>query len=201
MFKYTYKMSENYEIGRKFFDEKQYEKALEYYQLSADQGFAKAQNNLGNIYRKQSYQKALEYYQLAADQGFAYAQYNLGNMYYYGYGVEQSYQKAIEYFQLAADQGFVKAQHNLGYMYQYGYGVEKSYQKAVQYIQLAADQGDSDAQHNLDSLKSSIEYIQYELSEQLKINDLLRQQIEHLETELKYEPDDKMLYESLASNV
>jgi len=195
MFKYTYKMSEIYEIGCKFLDEKQYVKALEYFQLAADQGLADAQNYLGNMYFngygvEKSYQKAAEYYQLAANQGSAKAQYILGLMYEIGYDGKQSYQKALEYFQLAADQGSAIAQCNLGYMYKNGYGVEKSFQKALEYVQLAADQGLAEAQYNLCLLKSSIKYIQYELSEQLKMNDLLRQQIEFLEIQLKYEPDD-----------
>jgi TPR repeat protein len=122
--------------------------------------------------------------------------YDIGLKFYY----EKQYDKALEYFRLAANKGLASAQYNLGHMYFDGYSVEKSIMKSVQYFQLAADQGFALAQHNLDSLKSSIEYIQYELSEQLKINDLLRQQIEMLETQLQYEPDDKMYSESLATN-
>jgi TPR repeat protein len=121
--------------------------------------------------------------------------YDIGVKYY----SKKQYDKALEYFQLAADQGFPFAQSNLGYMYHNGYHVEKSIMKAVQYFQLAADQGFLFAQSNLDYFKSSIEYIQYELSEQLKINDLLRQQIELLEAELKYEPDDNSYQEVLCS--
>jgi TPR repeat protein len=173
-------MSENYEIGLKYYDEKQYDKALEYFLLDADKGFANAQNNLGYMYQN-------------------------------GYGVEKSDMKAVQYYQLAADKGFASAQNNLGIMYKNGYSVEKSYQKAIQYFQLAVDQGCLMAQSNLDYLKSSTQYIQYKLSEQLKMNDLLRQHIKHLETQLQYEPDDngyqealcstKEYFESLASDV
>jgi len=121
--------------------------------------------------------------------------YDIGLKYY----SKKQYDKALEYFRLAADQGFPFAQSNLGYMYQNGYHVEKSIMKAFEYFQLAADQGFLFAQSNLDYLKSSIEYIQYELSEQLKINDLLRQQIEMLETQLQYEPDDNDDQEVLCS--
>ena len=149
MCKYTYKMSKNYEIGLKFYNEKQYDKALLYYQLAADQGNSGAQNNLGIMYD-------------------------------YGYGVEKSYQKAVEYYQLAADKGFARV-HN-----------------------------------NLDILKSSKKYIQYELLEQQKINELLKQQIEVLKIDnqelkeeilhLKYRPGGseyqvvKEHFESLVSN-
>jgi TPR repeat protein len=183
-------MSENYEIGLKYYDEQQYDKALEYFQLAADKSLALAQNNLGNMYFigngvEKSYQTAFEYYQLAADQGLAEAQNNLGNMYFNGNGVEQSYHTALEYYQLAADQGLADAQNNVGYMYGTGNGVEKSYQKAVEYYQLAADQGDSYAQNNLNYLKSSKQYIRYELLEQRKINERLIQQIEFLMTDIR----------------
>jgi TPR repeat protein len=107
-------------------------------------------------------------------------------MYHYGYDMKQSDKKAFEYYQLSADQGLDVAQNNLGIMYQIGYGVEKSYQKAVEYFKLAADNGYSDAQINLDNLKSSKPYIQYELLEQRKIHEILKQQIEFLEIQIKY---------------
>ena len=52
--------------------EQNYAKAVEYYQLAADQGYANAQFNLGIIYEEgqgveQNYAKAVEYDQLAAD--------------------------------------------------------------------------------------------------------------------------------------
>ncbi len=95
-----------------------YQKAMYYFQLVADQGYAIAQTNLGGLYNhghgvEQDYQKAMYYFQLAADQGFAFAQNNLGWFYSHGHGVEQDYQKAIHYYQLAVDQGFALAQNNL----------------------------------------------------------------------------------------
>jgi len=168
-------MSENYQIGRKFYNEKEYDKALEYFLLATYQGFAKAQ-------------------------------YNLGYMYENGYGVEKSSLKALEYYQLAADKGFAKAQYNLGNMYRNGYGVEQSYQKALEYYQLAADQGLKEAQHNLSKLKSSKKYICYVLLEHQKIIEHLKQQIEFLELQIKYQPggssyqETKKHFESLATN-
>ena len=67
---------------------KDYKKAIEYYTLSANQGNADAQNNLGNMYKngrgvpKQDYIKAIEYYTLSANQENAVAQYELGEMYF-----------------------------------------------------------------------------------------------------------------------
>jgi TPR repeat protein len=200
-------MIENYQIGLKYYNEKQYDKALEYFLLAVDNNEADAQNFLGSMYHygygvKKSYQKAVEYYQLAADQGLAIAQYNVGFMYFYHYGSEKSIiMKTIKYFQLAADQGFAKAQFKLGNIYQNGYGVKKSIITAVKYYQLAADQDLLEARRKLDNLKSSNEYIQYaecieyELLELQKIVEHqnrqiqeLKQQNELLELQIKYQP-------------
>ncbi len=61
--------------------EQDYQKAIHYYQLAADQGYAVAQNNLGYMYHydhgiEQDYQKAVNYYQLAEDQRCTDAQNN-----------------------------------------------------------------------------------------------------------------------------
>ena len=48
--------------------------ALEWYQAAADQGYAIAQSNMGNIYFNgwgvpQNYEEAVKWYRLAAEQG------------------------------------------------------------------------------------------------------------------------------------
>ena len=87
---------------------KDYKKAVEWYQKSADQGYKLAQNDLGHMYDQgygidKDYKRAIEWYQKSADQGCEDAQYSLGNMYYYGYGVDKDYKKAIEWYQKSAD--------------------------------------------------------------------------------------------------
>ena len=59
---------------------------------AAEQGYAKAQFNLGLIYYngqgvRQDYTQAVQWYRKAAEQGDAKAQYNLGVMYDNGQGV------------------------------------------------------------------------------------------------------------------
>ena len=59
-----------------------YEKAIHYYTLSANQGHSSGQNNLGYMYHyglgiEQNYEKAIYYYTLSANQDNYYAQYNL----------------------------------------------------------------------------------------------------------------------------
>jgi hypothetical protein len=69
-----------------------YKTAEKWYILSAEQGYAKAQYNLGVMYGNgqgvlQDYKTAFKWYKLAAEQGDADAQYNLGVIYALGKGV------------------------------------------------------------------------------------------------------------------
>jgi hypothetical protein len=73
----------------------------------AEQGHAKAQYNVGHMYRNghgvpQDYFEAMRWYRKAADQGLAQAQNNLGFMYYTSLGVPQDYVQAHLWFNLAA---------------------------------------------------------------------------------------------------
>ena len=128
--------------------------AVKWVRKAAEQGFARAQYDLGLMYEfgtgvERSNEKAAEWYLKAAEQGYADAQYNLGDMYEYGTGVEQSYEKAAEWVQKAAEQGYADAQYNLGDMYRDGRGVEESFEKAAEWVQKAADQGLAVAQNCL----------------------------------------------------
>lgn len=91
-----------------------YEKAAEWYQKSADQGYEFAQYCLGLLYQDgegvpQNYEKAAELFQMAADQGDKYSQYRLGLCYRDGEGVPKNLKKAKEYFTMAAKQGHKNA--------------------------------------------------------------------------------------------
>ena len=128
--------------------------AVKWVRKAAEQGFARAQYDLGLMYEfgrgvERSYEKAVEWYQKAAEQGAASAQGLLGEMYYYGRGVEQSYEKAAEWYLKAAEQGLARAQYKLGDMYDIGIGVEKSDEKAAEWFLKAAEQGFARAQCKL----------------------------------------------------
>jgi TPR repeat protein len=90
-----------------------------WYRKAADHGNAKAQYDLGNMYRKglgvpQDYAETVSWYRKAADQGDAKAQYGLGFMYFHGLGVEQNQAEATRWYRKAADQGDAMAQRALG---------------------------------------------------------------------------------------
>jgi TPR repeat protein/tRNA A-37 threonylcarbamoyl transferase component Bud32 len=131
-----------------------FEEAVKWYRLAADQGYANAQCNLGFCYEKgngvmKDEKEAVKWYRLAADQGWANAQCNLGFCYDNGTGVMKDEKEAVKWYRLAADQGDVNAQYNLGVCYGNGTGVIKNEKEAVKWYRLAADQGDVNAQYNL----------------------------------------------------
>ena len=83
--------------------------------VSAEQGDAKAQYNLGVCYENghgvpQDYSKAVEWYRKSAEQGHAAAQYNLGVCYYNGIGVPKNTKKAMVWLRRAARLGDESAQ-------------------------------------------------------------------------------------------
>lgn len=74
--------------------------AAAWYQKSAEQGNAEAQNNLGRLYMEGGEfdgreDEAFMWFSRAADQGYAEAQTNLGVLYSYGLGVDKDLQKGV----------------------------------------------------------------------------------------------------------
>lgn len=123
----------------------------------AEQGYAKAQFNLGVMYHNgegvpQDYTEAMKWYQKAAVQDLADAQYNLGVMYNNGEGAPQDYTEAMKWFRKAAEQGYAKAQYNLGSMYHKGVDVPQDYTETVKWYRKAAEQGHADAQYFLGAM-------------------------------------------------
>jgi len=146
----------------------------------AEQGNAKAQNLLGEMYFqgkgvKQDYQEAAKWYRKAAEQGRANAQYNLGFMYENGQGVKKDYQEATKWYRKAAkcyskaaEQGRANTQYNLGIIYKNGQGAEQDYQEAAKWYSKAAEQGDANAQNLLGAMYSSDEGVEQDYQEAAK---------------------------------
>jgi TonB family protein len=95
--------------GQAAYDRGDYETALRLWRPLAEQGSARAQNNLGVLYENgkgvpQNVVEAVKWYRLAAEQGYAGAQNNLGLIYAIGRGgVPQDQLHAYMWFSLAAD--------------------------------------------------------------------------------------------------
>ncbi len=117
--------------------------ALREWRPLAEQGNAKAQYNLGVMYRNghgvpQDDAEAMGWWRKAAEQGNAGAQHNLGVMYEKGRGVPQDYAKALQWYRKATEQGVADAQNALGFMYEHGLGVTQDYVQAYMWYNLAA---------------------------------------------------------------
>jgi hypothetical protein len=83
---------------------------VKWYKLSAKQGDASAQSNLGVRYAKgkgvqKDYKTAMKWYRLSAEQGDADAQYNLGVMYGIGQGIIQDNVYAYMWGNIASSNG------------------------------------------------------------------------------------------------
>ena len=130
------------------------QEAVKWYRKAAEQGYAKAQYNLGVMYGKgegvaEDDREAVKWYRKAAEQGIARAQYNLGNRYLRGEGVPEDDQEAVKWLRRAAEQGYARAQLNLGNRYGKGEGVAEDDREAVKWYRKAAEQGHASAQYNL----------------------------------------------------
>ena len=89
-----------------------YEEAVKWYRLGAEQGDIDAQYNLGLMYEngqgvQQDYKEAVKWYRLGAEQGGVNAQYNLGLMYSTGKGTPQSHKESIKWLLKVAEQNQV----------------------------------------------------------------------------------------------
>ena len=92
------------------YERKDYKEAHRLILLLAEQGHAKAQSNLGLLYRDgqgvpQDYKEAVRLFRLSAEQGVVEAQYNLGLMYEKGKGVSQDHALAHVWFNLSGSNG------------------------------------------------------------------------------------------------
>ncbi len=107
----------------------------------ANDGHAKAQNNLGILYRRgfgveQDYVTAAGWYRKAAEQDFAKAQFNLGLLYKRGQGVRKDDVKAAAWYARAAENGYARAQYVIALRYERGNGVEHDPVTALKWLSL-----------------------------------------------------------------
>ncbi len=137
--------------------DKDYEKAIYWYQQAAGQELADAQYNIGICYLNgfgvgTDYEQAAYWFQKAADQEHTIAEYNMGYFCENGMGVAQDYERAAYWYRKAAEKGYAEAQTNLGVLYGYGAGVEQDFGKAAYWFQKSAEQGEPVGQYYFGSL-------------------------------------------------
>ena len=116
----------------------------------AEQGDAKAQNDLGVLYSVeiQAYEEAVIWFKFAAKQGYPQAQYNLGLAYFSGRGIKENRQEAFNLYTKAAEGGLVQAQLELALRHSEGYyaqGIKKCPKKVEYWALKAYNNGSADA--------------------------------------------------------
>jgi hypothetical protein len=147
--------------GERHFKDKDYKDALYWFQKSAAQGNAYAENHIGWFYMNGlgvpiNYTFALSWFNKAAAQELPAAQENLGWMYQHGLGVSVDLKQAFSWFQKGAFQGNAAAQDNLGVMYFNGHGTEMDKVQGAMWYIIAADNGSPAAPGNVERLASQL---------------------------------------------
>jgi len=140
-------------------------RAFDWYSRSAEQGFARAQFELGGLYIlgegvEKDEAQGVEWLMKAAEQGLADAQFEIGNLYLAGANLEQDAELGLDMLTKAANQRHVPAQKQLGTMYFQGVGVAKGLVQAHLWFSVAALNEDQAAQGYLSTLESIMDEAQ-----------------------------------------
>ena len=171
-------------------------KAVELFTLSAEQGFAYSEYNLGIIFENNNkeyfsdepaYSTAFAYFLRAAEQGMPVAMEKVGEYYMLGLGVVQHYLKAKEWFLKASlYEGSLSALISLGDIYSQGLCVEKNLIEAYKFFSLASVKGNlkNGATDKLALIEKAAK-LKAEIEPQLTKEDLVKAQ--DLAFEFKYD--------------
>lgn len=119
-----------------------YKQAEHWYKKAAEQGYARAQCNLGEMY--------LEGRWLGANAQWLAIH---GQLPKSNRSVITDRKQAEYWFRKAAEQKYALAQVQLGNMYEFGKGVKKDYRQAVYWYKKATEQGNADAKKKLKELE------------------------------------------------
>lgn len=136
---------------------KDYNEAVKWYQLSANQGYANAMATMGWFYREglgvtQDYGLSLEWYRKGAEGGDANAMSSMGWAYQNGLGTQQDYKEAKAWYEKAANVGDSYSMAVLGWLYDVGNGVTQDYVQARTWYEMASNAGSAYAMGNLSRL-------------------------------------------------
>lgn len=137
-------------LGKIYEENKNSEKALQYYQKCIDKSSDIAMYKSGKIYidrknDKQDVQRGIILLEKAANQGNVQAMYLLGRI----YEQTEDYQKAFEYYLKSADKAHEFGQYKTGKMYVEGKGCKKDIKKGIELLKKASDRGNVMAAYSL----------------------------------------------------
>lgn len=136
-------------------------KALEYYTLSADNGYADAQLMVSNIYAAgktvtQDFTTSYLWCLRAAENNLPQAQYLVGRMYMDGRGTSTNIPAGVEWLTRAAKNGIPDAQYYLGYLFYKGQNIQQDYEKAYAWFNIAGENGNKNAITAITSLANEM---------------------------------------------
>ena len=149
-----------YSLGTLYYEDKNLQdlaKAEKWLNLSAKNGFAKAQLKLAGFYENrasndQDIARAAQWSLKAAKQNYIPAQRNIARMYKYGLGVKTNCQQAVQWYNEAVKRGDSRSAIELGNMYEWGKCVPQDYSTAKTWYQKAIDLGAKGASYYLNNL-------------------------------------------------
>lgn len=123
-----------------------YDKSIKWWTLAANNGNAKAQNNLASCYAEgrgvtTNQEKALMWFEKAAVQGSLEAIFNLGKGYLLGHTVfDKDVSRGFLYMKEAAEKGLAEAQFMLGSLYHDGVGCKLDLNESIRWLDKAVQQ-------------------------------------------------------------
>ncbi|MRU14253.1 sel1 repeat family protein [Roseovarius sp. A21] len=154
--------AQGFDKGRDAYNKRDFATAMRELRPLAEQGDARAQTLLGQMYSEgfklgndtleRDEAKAAQWTRRAAEQGHPQAQFNLGKMYDGGHGVSMDHAEAARWTLRAAEQGHTLAQHSIGVNFLVGQGVPEDGAEAAKWLRRAAEKGYPIAQRQLGEL-------------------------------------------------
>jgi localization factor PodJL len=154
-----------FEIGRRFAengaDATALGTAFDWFDASAQTGFAPAQYRIGNMLEKgmgtaADPVAAKMWYQMAAEQGNASAMHNLAVLFANGVDGTPDPESAGRWFLEAADLGVADSQYNLGILSAKGEGVPQDLEESYKWFAIVAKSGDKDAAAKRDEVAKAL---------------------------------------------
>jgi TPR repeat protein len=129
-------------------------KAVEWYRIAAESGYAIAQTDLAELYEREpavrNLEEALHWYRKAAET-YGPAMAGLAHLYATGTGVPQDYDEAAKWYRKAVERDGHSGQYELGLLYEQGLGVAKDREKTLG-LYYGAAPNNGDAQRRLFAL-------------------------------------------------
>lgn len=131
-------------------NEKNPQRAIDWYRKAAEQGLAAAQSRLGELIAEgrgvpEDPVRAFEFWRAAAEQGHAAGQYSLGLAYFRGAGTSENTELAKKWLRASAGGGYAPAQFVLGQLRNEGLVVAQDQGLALAWFLRATDNGHLEA--------------------------------------------------------